>query len=186
MTPPIVSLLTRDATLDDLSATDYREMVIELRGSMSLDKLIAELRSQFSKPLWSQVEKGERPANRSQRNELRRHYAMPELPPTVAEATAQASPDAAVWQVGEGVPDHVIMVTTPEPLTIHVNGAVSIVADAADVPCNPTYTPQATPKRQRRYIARPYATEAQHGRFLALGTSWREVIDAGLTSLEAR
>lgn len=179
-----VTLVTRDATLDNLSAQDYRDMVQELRGTMSLDKMIAELGSVWSKPLWSQVEKGEKVANRSQRNELRRYYGMPELPPTVAEATAQASPDAAVWRVGDGVPEHVIMVTDGPPVTLHVNGAVTAATEVTDVPCNADYKRQDKRKRVQRYIARPSVTEAQYGRFLALGCTWRDVIDAGLAAKE--
>lgn len=202
-----VSLVTKDATLDDLSASDYRDIYDELRQrepdgdkyAISLDKLVTMITAALakaqwhtpaiSKASWSQYHNGERPLNRQMRSELRLAVGLPALPLTVAEATAQASPDASVWRVGDGVPEHVIMVTAPEPITIHVNGAVSIVPltpAATDAPCNPTYTPQVTPKRQRRYIARPSVTRAQFDRFAALGSTWRDVIDAGLAALEKR
>ena len=175
-----VTMVTRDATLDDLSLTDYRDMVQELRGSLSLEKLIAELGSQYSKPLWAKVEKGETAPNRNQRNELRRYYKMPPLPPTVAEATATASPDAAVWQVGDGPADHVIMVTTHEPITLHVNGAVSV----ADVRPNAHVTAVTRTGRTRTHYARPTATAAQDARRAALGAKWQTIIEAGLKALE--
>ncbi len=121
-------LITQDATLDDLSLNDYRDMVQELRQSMSLDKMIAALGSEFSKPLWADVEKGIKLPNRKQRNELRRLFNMPMLPPTVADAVSVASPDASVWMVGEGVPDTVVMVAGHEPVTLHVNGSVETVS----------------------------------------------------------
>jgi hypothetical protein len=183
MTTP-VTLVTRDATLDNLSAGDYRDMVDELRGKMSIDKMIAALESQWSKALWAKVEHGEVAPNRSQRNELRRHFNRPPLPPTVAEATAQASPDAAVWQVGEGTPETVIMVTAARPLTLHVNGTVT----AEEYAPLPRYATQDTPgqaKRVRRYVTRPTPSKTQVERFTRLSTTWRNVIDAGLSAMEA-
>ena len=120
------------------------------------------------------------------RNELRRYYGKPPLPPTVAESTAGASPDAAVWQVGEGVPEHVIMVTTAHPLTLHVNGSVTVADNSTDMPRNPGDNGQGSTGRVRRYIARPYATEAQVERFTRLGATWRDVIEAGLKAMEER
>ena len=179
-----VTLVTKDATLDDLSRDDYRDMVVELRGMMSIDKMIAALDSKWSKPLWAKVEHGEIAANRSQRNELRRYFGKPPLPPTVAESTATASPDAAVWQVGEGPAEHVIMVTTPGPMILHVNGAVTVGSDNATMPCNPGDNALGRVRRQRRYIARPSVSEAQYSRYLALGAKWADVIDAGLAAME--
>ena len=185
MTLP-VTLVTRDATLDDLSLTDYVDMVQDLRTTLSLEKLIAVLGSQYSKPLWARVEKGEVPPNRNQRNELRRYYGMLPLPPTVAEATAAASPDAAVWQVGDGPAEHVIMVTAVEPLTLRVNGAVSVASADAQSQQNAHVTPVTRKGAQRRHYARPAATEAQNSRRLALSASWRQIIDAGLSALEGK
>jgi hypothetical protein len=185
MTTP-VTLVTRDATLDDLSLSDYRDMVVEMRGTLSIDKMITALGSVWSKPLWAKVEKGESAPNRSQRNELRRYFGMPPLPPTVAEATGTASPDAAVWQVGDGTAEHVILVTTAQPMTLHVNGAVTVASDNAQNARNPGDNGLGRVRRQRRYIARPSVSEAQYGRYLALGAKWTDVIDAGLFMLEAK
>jgi hypothetical protein len=183
MTTP-VTMVTKDATLDNLSLSDYQDMVVELRQTLSLDKLIAALNSEFSKPLWAKVEKGEAPPNRKQRNELRRYYGMPPLPPTVAESTAAASPDAAVWQVGEGVPEHVIMVTnTTNPLTLHVNGSVT-VGEYAQNARNPGDNTPGRAQRSRRYVTRPTPSTTQVERFNGLGVTWRDVIDAGLAAIE--
>ena len=185
MTLP-VTLVTRDATLDDLSLTDYVDMVQDLRTTLSLEKLIAVLGSQYSKPLWARVEKGEVPPNRNQRNELRRYYGMLPLPPTVAEATAAASPDAAVWQVGQGPAEHVIMVTAQEAITLRVNGAVSVVDAEAKQAASVDVTGVTRTVTPRRHYARPAATEAQNSRRLALSASWRQIIDAGLSALEGK
>ena len=179
-----VTLVTKDATLDNLSLSDYVDMVQDLRTTLSLEKLIQVLGSQYSKPLWAKVEKGEAPPNRNQRNELRRYYGMPPLPPTVAEATAAASPDAAVWQVGQGPAEHVIMVTTPEPITLRVNGAVSVVEPAATTNTDSLVTEVTRARRNDRPRIRTDVTPTQNNRRLALGAQWREIIDAGLTALE--
>ncbi len=180
-----VTLVTKDATLDDLSIADYRDMVQELRGSLSLDKLIIELGSQYSKPLWAKVEKGEATPNRNQRNELRRYYKLPPLPPTVTDAvTAVTSPDAAVWRIGATPAEHVIMVTTTEPLTLHVNGSVTVATNDAECHRSDVVTGVTATKRQRTYFHRPTATEAQNRRRMAVGATWQEVINAGLSHFE--
>jgi hypothetical protein len=184
MTTP-VTLVTRDATLDDLSLSDYMDMLGEIRERMSLDRMIAELASEFSKAQWWKVEKGETQPNRKMRNELRRYYGKPPLPPTVAAATATASPDAAVWQVGSGPAEHVIMVTSAAPLTLCVNGAVAVAGHAATMPRYPGNTGQGKAMRQRRHVTRPTPSATQVERFDRLDTTWRNVIDKGLAAMEA-
>lgn len=176
-----VTLVTRDATLDDLSASDYRDIFSEIREKMSLDKFCALVNSQYSKAQWSKYEHDTAmQPTRPMRNELRRAVGAQELPPTVAECAAQASPDAAVWRVGEGTPEHVIMVGN-EQITLHVNSGVSVVTPQARV------TNVTGGQNQREYTARPYVSKAQKERFLALPvSSWAEVIDAGLWMLEGK
>jgi len=193
MTPVTpVTLVTRDATLDELSATDYRDIYDELRGrdpvtgayAVSLDKFVTMVTSAYSKAQWSKYHNGEATLTRTMRNELRAAVGLAALPPTVAEATAAASPDAAVWQVGSGPAEHVIMVTTVEPITLHVNGAVSVASADAQGQQNAHVTGVTRTPAQRRHYARPTATEAQNNRRLALCVQWREIIDAGLAALE--
>ena len=189
---PFVTMVTRDATLDDLSLTDYRDIYDELRGrdpvtgayAVSLDKFVTLVTSAYSKAQWSKYHNGETTLTRAMRNELRRTVGLAPLPPTVAEATAAASPDAAVWQVGDGPAEHVIMVTTPEPIALHVNGAVSVVSTETESQQNARVTGVTRTPAQRRHYARPTATEAQNNRRLALCVQWREIIDAGLAALE--
>ena len=189
-----ISLITRDATLDDLSAADYRDIYDELRGrdpvtgsyAVSLDKFVTLVTSQYSKAQWSKYHNGEATLTRTMRSELRRAVGLKPLPPTVAEATATASPDAAVWQVGDGPADHVIMVTGHEPMTLHVNGAVSVASHAPNVPQNAHVTEVTRTGPHRRHYARPTATEAQDKRRAAVGATWRTIIELGLSALESK
>ena len=173
-----VTLVTRDATLDEYSAGDYRDIYDELRQDKSLGAVVALLNSEFSRAMWHQYEHGERALNRTMRNELRRAMKLPLLPPTVAEATAQASPDAAVWQVGEGVPEHVIMVSNA-PVTLHVNGTVQTVAQTSNV------TGVTQGKFQRKRYVRPCVPFEYAERLAGLKTvSWLDVIERGLQAYE--
>ena len=175
-----VTLLTKDATLDDLSAGDYRDIFSEIREKMSLDKFCALVSSQYSKAQWSKYEHDTAmQPTRRMRNELRIAVDRPELPPTVAECTAQASPDAAVWRVGEGTPEHVIMVGS-DPVTLHVNSGVTVANTERHV------TNVTTGQVQRKRYVRPCVSEAQNKRFLALptGLKWSDVFEAGLNALE--
>ena len=184
-----VTRLTHDATLDDLSASDYRDIYDELRGrypatgvyAISLDKFVMLVTSAYSKALWSQYHNGQTTLNRNQRNELRRAVGLLPLPPTVAEVTATASPDAAVWQVGEGVADRIVMVATDTAITVHVNGSVTADANAMQ---DSHVTEVTRARRDRRVLIRPVATPAQESRRLAISATWKEVIETGLLAIE--
>ncbi len=183
-----VTLVTRDATLDDLSLSDYRDIFDELRpidpktgNRLSLDKFIASIKSQWSKALWGRYDNGEPVLNRSMRSELRVGVGLSPLPLTIEQATAQASPDASVWRVGAGVPEHVIMVGS-EPVTLHVNSGVTVAVPQAHV------TTVTVGQVRRKYRVRPWVSESQERRFLALpvGLTWGDVIDDGLAVLEGK
>lgn len=184
MTTTPVTLVTKDATLDTLSAGDYRDIFIELRQNLSLDKLIAVMSSQYSKATWSKYERGEMELNRTMRSELRRAVNLPALPETVTEAvSSRTSPDASVWMVGDGTAQAVLLVGAHDALTLHVNGGVMVEdAIAHSVPCNrgyKGYTPRKT-------LIRPVASKTQNERRTALLASWKDVIEAGLQALEAQ
>lgn len=177
-----VTKVTADATLDDLSAADYMDIYLELRQTTSLDKFIAIIGSTYTKAVWSRYERGDYKLNRQMRDELR--SAMPHLfsplPLTVADAVARnTSPDAAVWMVGDGVAEHVILVAGHESMTLHVNGSVT---EVPKVPCNTSNTSAAP----RKPIIRPVASIAQDERREALKTTWRAVIEAGLEAMEQK
>lgn len=175
-----VTKVTQDATLDDLSAIDYRDIFTELRQNLSLDKLIAQIGSAYSKAAWNRYEKGDYDLTRTMRNELRLAVGLPALPETVADAVAsRTSPDASVWVAGDGTAGTVILVADGVKTTLHVNGVVS---EVHETPCNPSNS-SATP---RKPLIRPVASKAQDERRKALKTSWRDVIEAGLKSLEEK
>lgn len=179
MTDTVVTLVTRDATVDNLSADDYRDIFTELRQNLSLDKLIGVLHSEYSKATWSKYERGELELNRTMRCELRRGVGLAELPATVADAvTARTHPDAAVWAVGDGDANHVILVAKRDDVALHVNGGVTCIAE---IPCNRGYTDRG----KRKSVIRPWVSKTQLERFQGLqdGLSWRDVIDAGLAAL---
>ncbi len=188
-----VTRITCDATLDDLSLSDYRDIYDEVRlrdpvtgaYTVSLDKFVTLVTSAYSKAQWSKYHNGEATLTRTMRSELRRAVGLVPLPPTVAEATATASPDAAVWQVGDGAADHVIMVAGCDPITLHVNGAVSI----ATTPTLPLVTPVTSGRKRARNAPRPFVSNEQEARQRALyllgsGATWREIINRGLDALE--
>jgi hypothetical protein len=204
-----ITLVTKDATLDNLSASDYRDIFTELRQNLSLDKLIGVMGSTYSKAAWNRYERGDYELTRSMRNELRRAVNLPSLPATVADTvTSHTSPNAAVWMVGEGTAQQVILISNHDDLTLHINGDVAVIAET---PCNPSNTEVIStktgfqyidtdlhmqtqidastpvcrhrPKRHRPKLVRPVASLAQDAQRLALGRSWCEVIDAGLSAL---
>lgn len=171
-----VTLVTRDATLDDLSVADYREIFDELKQGHSYGQLVTLIGSAYSRALWQQYDAGERQLSRGMRNELRKAIGKPELPPTVAEATAAASPDAAVWQVGEGVPEHVIMVAEM-PVTLHVNGAVTKTGQVTGV---------TSPATKRKSHKRLWVPDRLLERYTGLRTAYSDadIIEAGIKTLE--
>lgn len=185
-----VTLVTKDATLDNLSLQDYRDIWQELRQNHSLRDVIAAMQSQLSPARWSQYEKredGKDTPSRQMRNDLRRAVGLPLLPPTVADAVAQASPDAAVWYIGvEGAPppDTVIMVAAEHEIWVHVNGTVEATQAA---PFAANVTPVTKGKVERKHYLRPCVPFEYSERLQRLGDgfSWVDVIEAGLRTLEA-
>lgn len=179
-----VTLVTKDATLDDLSVSDYHDLFYEVRYDsltdklMSFDKFIANVHSQYSKALWSQFYNKEIVPNRGMRNELRAARGLALLPPTVAEATNQSSPDSMVVRIGSDVPDKIVMIGHSQPFTISVNeSAVEIIESKPHV---------TTVTRQRKPLVRPVATIEHEKRRVELGVKWADVIEAGLKSLESK
>ncbi len=205
MTIPVTKV-TADATLDSLSLQDYWEIYDELRpwvafvdgpdkdGKLgkrepSIDKFRELIKTEYSKPLWEKYREwmespderqGACPLNRAMRSELRVAMGMAPLPPTVAEAVAQASPDAAVYAVGLGVPDCVVMVgDVGDGISLHINGDVKVI----DSHALPSPSSQERTEPRRKYI-RPCATETQDSRREAVGASWHDVIERGLGTYE--
>jgi hypothetical protein len=172
-----MKLLTSRAGQDEYTAQDYREMYEELREKMSLDRLVEWLGSRYSKAKWSQYERGVAALTRDMKNELRAAHGRPQLPTTVAETTAHASPDASVWLAGaEGEEVTTILMVAGDAQRIV--GAVRGVEGA-----------QSAGTKRRRYevpgrVRPPAVSAVTAARVRCLGVSWNDVLEAGLTVLE--
>lgn len=145
-----VTIVTANAaSADQLTDADYRDIYDELREKAALDKFVTAIGSAVSKAWWSKYERGEADLTRARRNELRAGVGLPTLPLTVAEAVADADPDARVWQVGVAQPDRMVMVgvDAPATLTLRLNGDLA----AADPAVESHVTAVTGTKRARSY-----------------------------------
>jgi hypothetical protein len=144
---PTITLLT-SAIPDNLSADDYRAIYDELRARCSLRAFVAELASIYSIAWWSKYEHGAIELTLPAMRELRRAVALPDLPPTIPEITADptlVSPSAAVysitppkvgglggpgWPGGPGGPSsasRIILIAEHLPtIDIHVNSDIAL------------------------------------------------------------
>lgn len=158
---------------DNLTPADYREIFDELRANRSLRALVETAGAAESRiAYWSRYQR--KPAavpDLDGRNELRRLVGLPELAPPAGDVvTAAVDPAAAVWQVGAGAADRVVLLATPGPLTIHVNGNGPQVVDSRD---NALYTDVHSPRSAQKRKA--YLT-------VRLPVEWRsELKSRGLT-----
>ena len=163
----------RPAGSDNLTASDYRDMFEELREGRSLRELVSEAGAAEGRiAYWSRYGRNPDAApDLEGRNELRRLVGLPELAPPAGDVvTAAVDPAAAVWQVGAGAADRVVLLATPGPLTIHVNGNGPQVVDSRD---NALYTDVHSPRSAQKRKA--YLT-------VRLPVEWRsELKSRGLT-----
>lgn len=175
-----VTLVTQNATHDDLTDSDYRDIYTELRQGTSLDKLVCALGSAYSKAQWHKYEGGQTPLTRPMRNELRAAVGLPALPLTLAEALTCADPDAQVWRIGDDTPDRIVAVGRAVTGVVCVNGSVSLIDAHSAHNARVTTVTRAA----RKPAVRPMATPGQNERRQACGATWRDVIEAGLLALE--
>lgn len=110
---------------DDLTDQDYRDIYTELREKLSLRQFIGRLDSTASPSWWSQYESGTKELNLERKNELRHAVGLRLLAPSVQLACSD-SPDATVYQVGEGISNRIVKIAqdAPEALNLHINGYV--------------------------------------------------------------
>ncbi len=158
---------------DNLTPADYREIFDELRANRSLRALVETAGAAESRiAYWSRYQRNpDAVPDLDGRNELRRLVGLPELAPPAGDVvTAAVDPAAAVWQVGAGAADRVVLLATPGPLTIHVNGNGPQVVDSRD---NALYTDVHSPRSAQKRKA--YLT-------VRLPVEWRsELKSRGLT-----
>ena len=160
-----MQLVTSNATQDELTETDYRDMFDEMRTTGSYATIADRLHSVYSKASWRKYELGQMELTRIMRNELRAANNLPPLPPTITEAVSIASQDASVWWDGSETPTTISMTD-------------------ATMPRNQGYTGRGEAKRREGYVSVSRATTAQNERRVALGVSWQEIIENGLRATE--
>ena len=124
---PTVTVVTRAAaSAEDLSERDYLDIYQEVTQGRTLRAAVALLGC-YSPTWWNQYSAGDKPLTRKARQALRRVVGLPELPPTVGEAVADVSPDAAVFRVGETQADTVIMLgEDAHGYSFTANGGVTV------------------------------------------------------------
>lgn len=172
----------RPAGADDLIAAGYRDIFEELRSNRSLRALVeaagaAEGRIAY----WSRYQRNPSAVpDLDGKNELRRLVGLPELdPPAGAVVTAAADPAAAVWQVGDGLADRVILLAETGPVTIHVNGAGPQVATGATMPLYSDVQGSRAKQRRKAYLTVRLPVEWR-SELERRGTSVRQIVAAAL------
>lgn len=153
MPPVVTTVTTRAHSADQLTDADYRDIYDELRSKCGLRQFAEQLGSRYSIATWSKYERGELTLPRPAKQELRAAVGLAPLPPTVEEAAARIDPDATVWQVGETVPNRVVMVgaDVTKPFTVRLNSHVEIIDGDDNAPTpQPAVTAVTTPTRTRR------------------------------------
>lgn len=176
----LVTEVTRNAECDDLTATDYREIYEELRSSHTLRQFAELVHTHYSIAWWSKFERGEVELTREARNELRRAVGPDELPPTVAEAMAGVDPNAAVYRVGERRPNRVVLVGHDEPITMHLNGTLTVV----DVVPDQRVTMVTRRARRVSVSLQPTLHDRLNALRTARGWSWARLFEIVAETLE--
>jgi len=126
-----ITRVSKDASQDNLTESDYRDIFAELRDGISLAKFCVLVVSSFSPATWNKWELGRLPLTRTMRQELRRGVSMVALPPTLAECVANVDPDAEVVRVGEEPVKFVILAGAVGRLNLSLNGSVADVSPPA-------------------------------------------------------
>jgi len=202
MTPPVTTVTTRAASSDRLTPADYHDIYQEVRGydptaatyRISLRAFVDLIRARLpdqetlSIGYWSKYHTGQLDAlNRRARNELRALVGYDPLPPTVAEATATADPDATVYQVGQAPADRIVLVGSDvaDPLDLRING--HLTAEPGASASSPVSSPQAasvtpvTAPRSRKPTRAIRLSPDRFERLSALrkeaGLTWDELAD---------
>ena len=184
-----ITVLTRNAAAaETLTDTDYREIYDELRQKTTLREFAyGAIGSERSFAWWSKYERGEARLARADKNCLRRAVGLPELPLAVEEAVSAISPDAVVYRIGaDDLANKIIILADPDPLTLHINGSVTVLDDPAPTsPVTPVTAPTpsaARPSRPRSSISldKPVWQRLNDLR-AARGLTWEALLTSLLT-----
>lgn len=121
-----VTTITKNASQDNLTEQDHRDIFEELRQQHSLRDFVALAKSTITIAQWSRYERGEWTLTRAAKNDLRRAVGVDVLPPTIAESVADVDGDAEVIEIGDGdTVRRVLKLRTSLPLSISANGVVA-------------------------------------------------------------
>lgn len=174
-----VTLVTaKSADRSPQNDIEWRALFDELKSGLSLGDFQRKCGIGLSRATWNKYERGIMALSDDMKTELRRAVG---LPVPVLEAIAIADPNAAVYRVGPGAPHTVVMVGTLTPVELRINGTVTATeAHHAETPV----VTRSEPLRHRAPVARPVASKQQDARREALQVAWRDVIEAGLKTLE--
>jgi hypothetical protein len=176
---PVVSLVTALAEAGDLSADEYRAIYDQVAAGRSLRNVELALRSGVTFGWWAKYAAGEKRLDRERKNELRAWAGLPLLPPSVGEAVAAgAHPDAAVYQVGEGIASRVVLVGADvEAINLWINGNVGVVGD---IPALESHQAACTGRYSRQPRASIHLSIERRNRLnsrrLALGLTWDQFL----------
>jgi len=168
---------------DNLTPADYREIFDELRANRSLRALVETAGAAESRiAYWSRYQrKTAAVPDLAGRNELRRLVGLPELEPVAGDVVVTAAdPAAAVWRVGDDGPaDRVILLATPGPVTLHVNGTGPQVVDAGE---SALYTDVQAPRgrRPRKSVWRPALPPEWRSELERRGLTLRQIVEEAL------
>lgn len=197
---PSVTLLTVNATHDDLATDDYRQIYDELRdrGRRNLRDFVELIGSAYSIAWWSRYETDQLRLTRTAKNELRAAVALPKLPAAVAELLsdpATVNPNAAVYRLspspvvlngggqGGGATRVVLIGEQVTGVDIYVNSDVSVL----DPPLEPAVTAITSPTRRaiRKTVhLSPVAWERLNAARTEAGYSWEKFVSQLLTLWE--
>lgn len=130
---PSITLLTALAEASDLSDAEYRAIYQRVAAGRSLRQIAQALESAVSHTWWSRYSNGDVALDRARKDELRRWTGLPDLPPAVAEAVADAvHPDAAVYRIGAQIASRVLLIGADVPaIDLRVNGTPALLAAAS-------------------------------------------------------
>lgn len=176
-----IVVLTENATQDELTEAQYREIYDELRQGGSLEAFVGKIGSMFSKALWSKFERGEAMLNREQKSELRRAVALKVRPPTVSHAVEEhADPDAQVVKIGDAPATRVLLLDA-KTYTIHcAPTGVSLTSPANGAGPHVTRVTRST-----RGLSVPGKTYARLDALRrSLGLTWGEMLNRAADKLE--
>jgi len=146
-----VTLITANATQDEQTDADYIEMYQELRENRSLDQFVGAIASTYSKAQWSKYGRGDIPATRTMRQELRAAVGIAPLPPTLHEVADGLDPDTEVVQVGDASPNRMILTGLTGQLVLSLDGSVAVVVAEAPKSLVTSVTRHQGAKRDKRH-----------------------------------